>query len=63
MPGAGKGAAGVDVERLLDGSLADASLLEVLIRAALPFLTLPMILLVVLLTVDRLAHVLHRDET
>lgn len=51
------------MERLLDGSLADAPFLEVLIRAALPFLTLPMILLVVLLVVDRLAHVLHRDET
>jgi hypothetical protein len=55
--------AGVDVEQLLDGSLADASFLEVLIRAALPFLTLPMMLLVVLLVVDRLAHLFHRDET
>ncbi|HJU52848.1 MAG TPA: hypothetical protein VJ815_10990 [Acidimicrobiia bacterium] len=51
------------MERLLDGSLADASFLEVLIRAALPIVTLPMMLLVVLMVVDRVAHLLHRDET
>lgn len=47
---------------MLDGSLADASFFEVLIRAALPFLALPAILLIVLLIVDRLAALLQRAK-
>jgi hypothetical protein len=37
---------------LLEGSLADASLFEVLLRAALPFFVLLTMVLVVLLAVD-----------
>ena len=39
---------------MLTGSLTEASLFEVLVRAALPFFVLPAILLAVLLLFDRL---------
>ncbi|MBA2724448.1 MAG: hypothetical protein H0U53_00515 [Actinobacteria bacterium] len=41
---------------MLDGAFADASLFEVLVRAALPFLALPAMLLILLLLVDRLGY-------
>jgi hypothetical protein len=47
-------ACGRSGSELLTGSLTDASLFEVLVRAALPFFALPAILLVVLLVFDRL---------
>lgn len=39
---------------MFDGHLADTGLIDVLVRAFVPFVVLPMVLMVLLLAIDRL---------